>query len=51
MLSEIGEEMKLGSICGLGQSAPNPVLSSLRLFRSDYEAHIREKRCPVNNKK
>ncbi|MCL4534884.1 MAG: 4Fe-4S binding protein [Bacteroidetes bacterium] len=35
------------SLCGLGQSAPNPVLTTLRYFRSEYEAHIREKRCPA----
>jgi ferredoxin len=33
--------------CGLGQAAPNPVLSTLRYFRDEYEAHIREKRCPA----
>jgi bidirectional [NiFe] hydrogenase diaphorase subunit len=35
------------SLCGLGQSAPNPVLSTLRYFRAEYEAHIREHRCPA----
>jgi NADH-quinone oxidoreductase subunit F len=35
------------SLCGLGQSAPNPVLSTIRYFREEYEAHIREKRCPA----
>ncbi len=35
------------SLCGLGQSAPNPVLSTLRYFREEYEAHIRERRCPA----
>ena len=35
------------SLCGLGQSAPNPVLSTIRYFRHEYEAHIREKRCPA----
>ena len=36
-----------GSLCGLGQTAPNPVLTTLRYFRNEYEAHIREKRCPA----
>ncbi|NLF83758.1 MAG: 4Fe-4S binding protein, partial [Candidatus Gastranaerophilales bacterium] len=35
------------SLCGLGQTAPNPVLSTLRWFRDEYEAHIYEKRCPA----
>ncbi len=39
--------MKLGSLCDLGRSAPNPVLSTLRHFRSEYEAHIEEHRCPA----
>jgi NADH-quinone oxidoreductase subunit F len=49
LLSELGEGMKTGSICGLGRTAPAPVLSSIKLFRSDYDAHIKEKRCGVNN--
>jgi hypothetical protein len=35
------------SLCGLGQSAPNPVLSTLRYFRDEYETHIKERRCPA----
>jgi NADH:ubiquinone oxidoreductase subunit F (NADH-binding) len=46
LLAGLGEEMKIGSICGLGKSAPNPFLSALRLFREDFEGHIREKKCP-----
>jgi NADH-quinone oxidoreductase subunit F len=46
LLINLGEGMKIGSICGLGQTAPAPVLSSLRLFREDYEAHIKGKKCP-----
>lgn len=46
LLTELAEEMRVGTICGLGRSAANPVLSSLKLFGSEYEAHIREKRCP-----
>jgi NADH:ubiquinone oxidoreductase subunit F (NADH-binding) len=48
-LNEIGEHMKNGCICGLGRTAPNPVLSSIELFRDEYEVHIREKRCPVKS--
>ena len=39
--------MKKASLCGLGQAAPNPVLSTLTHFRDEYDAHIREKRCPA----
>ena len=39
--------IKDNSLCGLGQTAPNPVLSTLRYFRDEYEAHIKEKRCPA----
>jgi len=49
LLIELGEAMKLGCICALGQTAPNPVLSSISLFRSEYDAHIKEKRCLVNS--
>ncbi|HSR09860.1 MAG TPA: NADH-ubiquinone oxidoreductase-F iron-sulfur binding region domain-containing protein, partial [Thermodesulfobacteriota bacterium] len=45
LLIEIGERMKDSALCGLGQTAPNPVLSTLRFFRHEYEAHIRNKRC------
>jgi NADH:ubiquinone oxidoreductase subunit F (NADH-binding) len=51
LLNELGEEMKIGCICGLGRTAPNPVLSSITLFRHEYDAHIKGKRCPVNNKR
>ncbi|MGB3715563.1 MAG: NADH-ubiquinone oxidoreductase-F iron-sulfur binding region domain-containing protein [Candidatus Promineifilaceae bacterium] len=47
LLEEVGESVKAGSLCGLGQSSPNPVLSTLRYFREEYEAHVLEKRCPV----
>jgi NADH:ubiquinone oxidoreductase subunit F (NADH-binding) len=47
LLIELGEAMKIGCICGLGQTAPNPVLSSIRLFRNEYDAHIKGKRCPI----
>jgi NADH-quinone oxidoreductase subunit F len=47
LLEELSETMKEASLCALGQSAPNPVLSTLRHFRGEYEAHIKEKRCPA----
>jgi NADH-quinone oxidoreductase subunit F len=46
-LEELGRIIKQTSLCGLGQTAPNPVLSTIRYFRHEYEAHIREKRCPA----
>ena len=48
VLIELGEAMKIGCICGLGQTAPNPVLSSIRLFRNEYDTHIKGKRCPMS---
>jgi NADH-quinone oxidoreductase subunit F len=47
LLVEIGECVRTGSLCGLGQTAPNPVLTTIRYFRHEYHAHIREKRCPA----
>jgi NADH:ubiquinone oxidoreductase subunit F (NADH-binding)/(2Fe-2S) ferredoxin len=47
LLKEISEAVKDASMCGLGQTLPNPVLSSLRHFRDEYEMHIREKKCPA----
>jgi NADH:ubiquinone oxidoreductase subunit F (NADH-binding) len=46
LLEELGQAVKSASLCGLGQTAPNPVLTTIRYFRDEYEAHIREKRCP-----
>jgi len=46
-LKELGWKIKKTSLCGLGQSAPNPVLSTIRYFREEYEAHIRDKGCPA----
>ena len=46
-LGELAEDIKIGSLCGLGKTAPNPVLSTLRYFRDEYEAHIKEGRCPA----
>ncbi len=45
-LEQLGETIREASLCGLGQTAPNPVLSTIRHFRHEYEVHIREKRCP-----
>jgi NADH-quinone oxidoreductase subunit F len=47
MLLALAEDVKTGSLCGLGRTAPNPVLSTLRFFRDEYEAHIKEGRCPA----
>ncbi len=46
-LEEYADTIKNCSLCGLGKSAPNPVLSTIRYFRDEYEAHINEKRCPA----
>jgi NADH:ubiquinone oxidoreductase subunit F (NADH-binding)/Pyruvate/2-oxoacid:ferredoxin oxidoreductase delta subunit len=46
-LEELAGMVKVSSLCGLGQTAPNPVLSTLRYFREEYEAHVYEKRCPA----
>jgi NADH-quinone oxidoreductase subunit F len=48
-LEALGEGVAKGSLCGLGQTAPNPVLTTLRYFRDEYEAHIRERRCPAGS--
>jgi NADH-quinone oxidoreductase subunit F len=45
-LETLSRDIQKGSLCGLGKTAPNPVITSLRYFRDEYEAHIREKRCP-----
>jgi NADH-quinone oxidoreductase subunit F len=47
LLEELAEVASDASLCALGRSAPNPVLSTLRYFRDEYEAHIKEKRCPA----
>ena len=46
-LEELCYSIKASALCGLGQTAPNPVLSTLRYFRDEYEAHVKEKRCPA----
>jgi len=47
LLLALAEDVKIGSLCGLGKTAPNPVLTTLRYFRDEYEAHVLEKRCPA----
>ncbi|HIJ96236.1 MAG TPA: NADH-quinone oxidoreductase subunit NuoF [Desulfuromonadales bacterium] len=47
-LLDLGSSIKKASLCGLGQTAPNPVLSTINYFRHEYEAHINDKRCPSN---
>ena len=46
-LIELAEIIKDSALCGLGQTAPNPVLTTIKYFRDEYEAHIKEKRCPA----
>ncbi|HBA70911.1 MAG: NADH dehydrogenase [Geobacteraceae bacterium GWC2_55_20] len=47
-LQDLGIAIKKASLCGLGQTAPNPILSTINYFRAEYEAHINDKRCPSN---
>ena len=47
LLEELCKGVKDGALCGLGQTAPNPVLTTIRYFRDEYEAHIRDKKCPA----
>lgn len=47
LLVQLAEAIKIGSLCGLGQTAPNPVLTTIRYFRSEYEAHVKYKKCPA----
>ena len=49
LLEEVAEWVKTASLCGLGQTAPNPVLSTLRYFRDEYDAHVKDKRCPAGS--
>ena len=46
-LEELAHAVKDGSLCGLGKTAPNPVLSTLKYFRDEYIAHIKDKKCPA----
>lgn len=47
LLEDLCQRIKENALCGLGQTAPNPVLTTIRYFRDEYEAHIKEKRCPA----
>ncbi len=47
LLEELAKSVKDSALCGLGQTAPNPVLTTIRYFRHEYDAHIREKKCPA----
>ncbi|MGD9807663.1 MAG: NADH-quinone oxidoreductase subunit NuoF [Deferribacterales bacterium] len=47
LLLQLGEDIKTASLCGLGQTAPNPVLTTIKYFRHEYEAHIFDKKCPA----
>ncbi len=49
LLQNLGKQIQAGSLCGLGASAPNPALSTIRYFLDEYEAHINEKRCPSHS--
>jgi NADH-quinone oxidoreductase subunit F/NAD(P)H dehydrogenase (quinone)/NADP-reducing hydrogenase subunit HndC len=48
-LQDLAATIKSTALCGLGNTAPNPVLTTLRYFRDEYEAHVREKRCPAHS--
>jgi len=48
-LEALGSMIKEGALCGLGKTAPNPVLSTIKYFRDEYEAHIKDKRCPAGH--
>lgn len=47
LLEELCDGVRNGALCGLGQTAPNPVITTLRCFRNEYEAHINERKCPA----
>jgi NADH-quinone oxidoreductase subunit F len=47
LLESLGEQVRDTSLCGLGRTCPNPVLTTIKYFRDEYEAHIKEKRCPA----
>ncbi|MGD9142066.1 MAG: NADH-ubiquinone oxidoreductase-F iron-sulfur binding region domain-containing protein, partial [bacterium] len=46
-LQKLGQQIRESSLCGLGQSAPNPALTTIKYYRDEYEAHIKDKRCPA----
>ncbi len=47
ILDDLAQKIKMGSLCALGQTAPNPVLTTIRYFRDEYDAHVKEKYCPA----
>jgi NADH-quinone oxidoreductase subunit F len=47
LLEELAKAVAIGSLCGLGKTAPNPVLSTLRYFKNEYEAHVKDRQCPA----
>jgi NADP-reducing hydrogenase subunit HndC len=47
LLSELSEKVKKASLCGLGQTAPNPVLTTIKYFKDEYKEHIENKHCPA----
>ncbi|MDR0548764.1 MAG: NADH-quinone oxidoreductase subunit NuoF [Deltaproteobacteria bacterium] len=49
LLEELAKNIKISALCGLGQTSPNPILSTLNYFREEYKAHIYEKRCPAHH--
>ena len=49
LLEDLADKIRNNTICGLGQTAPNPVLTTLKYFRDEYEAHIRDKKCPAHS--
>ncbi len=49
LLEDLAYRIKSGSLCALGQTAPNPVLTTIKYFREEYEAHIRQKKCPAHS--
>ncbi len=48
-LLDLADKIKVSTLCGLGQTAPNPVLTTIKYFRSEYEAHIRDRKCPAHS--
>ncbi|MBF0406915.1 MAG: NADH-quinone oxidoreductase subunit NuoF [Candidatus Riflebacteria bacterium] len=48
-LTELGEQIRSTALCGLGQTAPNPVLTTIKYFRNEFEAHIKDKKCPAHS--
>ena len=51
LLNELAAQMRAGCLCGLGKDAPNAFLSTLRLFRDEYDAHLKGKGCPAKGTK